>query len=116
MSIHNKESVQEYIATITSDPLGINPPSVTVHRNTLGTITWARINVGQLQVISDGLFKTNYTSVLLTPGYDRPIQLRVHFINESNIGVSGWGEDDNPDDTSFQQNTIEIKVYNQLNQ
>lgn len=116
MSIHNKESVQEYIASVTSDPLGVNPPTVTVLRNTLGTLTWSRINTGQWQIVSNELFKTNNLTILIGPGYDMPIRIRVVPIDESNIGVSAWGEDDNPDDTALQQTTIEIRVYNQLNQ
>lgn len=111
MSIKNQDSVKEWIAVVTTGPT--NPQTVNVVRNTLGEVTLTRIEIGNFQIQSDGLFTPNNTTVLISPGYSSDVGVRTNVYSSSVIQIQLWGADVNPEDTVLQQGTIEVKVYNE---
>lgn len=63
--VETQSLIKKYVAKLTQTSTNI--PVATIIENTLGTITFGRVNTGIHQINSSGLFTTGKTFVLVTP-------------------------------------------------
>lgn len=114
--IHNKDSVKEWIASVTTGPT--NPQTgVVVLRNTLGDdAIFTRIEEGNYRLTCPGAFKTGYTTMTIGTGDNQDQMTRIYKApdDEDNIYINAWFEGVG-EDFLLKESTMEVRVYNQLN-
>lgn len=58
---------KKYVALVTTQDNGTDPPIVEVLENSIGAISWAYVAEGQIKAVSSGLFTVNKTGYFVGP-------------------------------------------------
>jgi hypothetical protein len=112
-----KTSIDDIIALAYTPPykvysalisqLGTDAPTAIVLENTIGTITFSYNNIGQYNILSDGLFITDKTWTNPTYNDVTVLPISIFRSNANTLYLNTVGGND-----SLYKTSIEIRVYN----
>lgn len=112
LTIAASEPYLVYTALITQS--STSAPTVTVLRNTIGTITWSRSGLGRYTATSSGAFTADKTAVIVGPPiFDADGNAAMFdYVDTNSIIISTYGiSAQNPGDGKLTKTLVEIRVY-----
>jgi hypothetical protein len=90
----------------------LNAPTITIIKNTLGSIVWTRVVTGSYTGTLNLAFPYNKTSMYITNGGNPPVFLKFQFLTDSSVNIQTRNISGALADDLLLNSTIEIKVYN----
>jgi hypothetical protein len=88
------------------------PPTVVVYENSIGTLTWDNVALGDFRLNSSNLFPSNKTFIIFTKGQGSVLNhYTVTRLNNSSIQLRSWSSTGSATNNTMLDCFIEIIVY-----